>query len=329
MRNALIKSTGAYLPERVLPNSYFNELLGEDVDTWLKENLAIYERRWCAEHESTADLCEHAAKTALARAGVDPNELNLIIVATDTPEYLSPSTASIIQFRLQAGHAGTFDLNTACAGFTTALDVGTKYIRTDERYQYVLIIGAYTMSKYLDMSDKKTVTIFADGAGAVLLEAKEDTDRGFLASELITLGQYYDGMGIYGGGSKQPITHESIDRKEHLLKLFYRFPPELNPQMWTRMAKNLCGKIGIKPDEVSQYLITQVNINSIRKTLSNLNVPHDRAHTTMHYYGYTGSASIPIALDDAIQKGKIKENDIIFFIGSGGGLSFGSLAMRY
>ncbi|RMG20117.1 MAG: ketoacyl-ACP synthase III [Bacteroidetes bacterium] len=329
MRNAVIISTGAYVPEHALPNSYFNDLLGEDVDTWLRENLQMYERRWCAEGESTADLCEAAAKVALQRAGVDPKQLNLIIVATDTPEYLSPSTASVVQFRLGAGHAGTFDLNSACAGFTTALDVGSKYIRTDENYQYVLIIGAYAMSKYLDKTDKKTVTLFADGAGAVLLSSIEDNARGYLASELITLGQYYDGMGIYAGGTKHPISHESLERKEHLLKLFYRFPPELNPQMWTHLANKLCERTGISPSEVKQYFLTQVNINSIRKTLDNLKVPRDRAHTTMHYYGYTGSASIPITLDDAIQKGKVQQNDLIFFIGSGGGLSFGSLLMRY
>lgn len=328
-RNAVIKSTGAYLPKRKLPNSYFNDLLGEDVDTWLSENLEIYERRWCDKDESTADLCENAGKIALERAGINASELNLIIVATDTPEYLSPSTASVVQFRLQAGHAGTFDLNSACAGFTTALDVGAKYIRTDENYKYVLVIGAYAMSKYLDMSNKKTVTLFSDGAGAVLLEAKTNTARGYLASELLTFGQYYDGMGIYGGGTKHPTTKESFENKDHLLKLYYRFPPELNPQMWTRMARNLCNRLEITLEDVNQLFLTQVNINSIRKTLTNLALPYDRAHTSMHYYGYAGSASIPLAFDDAIQKGKIKENDIIFFIGSGGGLTFGSVAMRF
>lgn len=328
MRNAVIISTGAQLPERVLPNSYFNALLGEDVDSWLRENLELYERRWCSSQESTADLCEAAGMQALHRAGIPAERLSLIIVATDTPEYLSPSTAAVTQFRLGAGHAGTFDLNSACAGFTTALDVGAKYLRTDEQHEYVLVIGAYVMSRFLDMSDKRTVTLFADGAGAVLLGAEENTQRGYLASELITLGQYYDGLGIYGGGAKIPASHESIDQKAHLLKGFYRLPPELNPQMWTRMARTLCDRIGITPQDVQQYVLTQINIRSIRKTLENLEVPQDRAHTTMHHYGYTGSASIPITLDDALTQGKLKKNDIAFFIGSGSGLSFGSLAMR-
>ena len=155
MQNATIVACGAYAPERIIPNSYFNETLGEDVDTWLRENVHIYERRWCAPDESTADLAERAAVQTLERAGVKANELDLIIIATDTPEYVSPSTASVVQHRLGASKAGTFDINTACAGFVTALDVGSKYIRADERYQKVLIIGAYAMSKYLNKKDKK------------------------------------------------------------------------------------------------------------------------------------------------------------------------------
>lgn len=329
MRNAVIASTGAYVPDWVLPNSYFNSLLGEDVDSFLRDKLQIYERRWCLDSESTADICVKAAQQAMLRAGIKPHQLNLIIVATDTPEYMSPSTASVVQFRLDAGWAGTFDLNSACAGFTTALDVGSKFIRTDTRYGYVMVIGASVFSRYLNKSDKRTVTLFADGAGAVLLKAEEDSNRGYLASELITLGQYYDGMGIYGGGTRIPTSHNSIDNKDHLLKVHYRFPPELNPQMWTHMAKNLSQLTEVKPQDVDHYILTQINIRSIHKTLKNLKVPLERAHTSMHYYGYTAAASIPIALDDAIKQGKINSNDLIYFIGSGGGLTFGSVAMRY
>ena len=135
MPNALIRSTGSYLPKRVLPNSYFDELLGVNVSDWLEENLNIYERRWCDDDESTVDLCVHAAKQALERAELNPRDIDLIIVATDTPEYLTPSTSSVVQYRLGAGHAGTFDLNAACAGFVTGMDVASKYIRTDHRYK--------------------------------------------------------------------------------------------------------------------------------------------------------------------------------------------------
>ncbi|MCS7013928.1 MAG: ketoacyl-ACP synthase III [Chloroherpetonaceae bacterium] len=329
MTNAVIASSGFYAPERVLPNSYFNELLGEDVDTWLVQNLTIRERHWCSANESTADLCEHAAKQALARASLPAEDLDLIIIATDTPEYISPSTASVVQYRLGAKHAGTFDVNTACAGFVTALDIAAKYIRADEHYENVLVIGAYAMSKYLDLHDKKTVTLFADGAGAVLLQAEKNSSRGFLASELLTEGQYHDWMGIYAGGTHQPITERALSQKDHLLKFVRKFPKELNADMWTRMARSLCARLGIEPNDVAQYFFTQININSIWQTLDNLGVPRHKAHTIMDRYGYTGSACIPMAFHDAIEQGKVHRGDLVFFIGSGGGLAFASAAFRY
>ncbi len=328
MRNAYISSVGAYAPERVIPNQYFNELLGEDVDTWLQENVAIYERRWCAEGESTADLSERAAQQALDRAGLAPDDVDLIILSTDTPEFISPSTASVVQDRLGAKKAGTFDINTACAGFVTALDIGTKYIQADERYSTVLIIGAYAMSKYLNQSDKKTATLFADGAGAVVLRAGEGNGKGVLATELITEGQYNEWMGIYGGAAKNPVTHEMIEAHGHQLQFVRKFPKELNPEIWTAMAKKLSARLGGAADEVDHFFITQININSIWETMERLGQPREKAHTVMHHYGYTGSACIPMAFNQAYEQGKLKGGQLAYFIGSGGGLAFASAAVR-
>jgi 3-oxoacyl-[acyl-carrier-protein] synthase-3 len=327
--NAILISSGAYAPERVVPNSYFNELLGEDVDTWLRENVHIYERRWTGPDQSTADLAEAAARQALERAGVRPDQLDLIIISTDTPEFVSPSTASVLQHRLGATRAGTFDVNTACAGFVTALDMGAKYIRADEQYQYVLVIGAYNMSKYLNLEDKKTVTLFADGAGAVLLRRDAGAQgRGLLASKLLTEGQYNGWMGIYAGAAHQPATPEVVAEKKHLLQFVHKFPKELNPEKWTELINLLSERIGARPQDVDQYFITQININSIWETLDGLGLPRHRAHTIMHHYGYTGSACIPMAFNDAWEKGKVKENDLLYFIGSGGGLAFAAAAVR-
>ncbi|WP_303312265.1 3-oxoacyl-ACP synthase III family protein [Hymenobacter sp. BT730] len=328
-RRALITATGSYAPARELPNSYFNELLGEDVDTWLRQNVNIHTRRWCAEGESVADLLEHAARQALNRAGVRPDELDLLIVATDTPEYVSPATATVLQHRLGATRAGTFDLNAACAGFVTALDVAAKYISADTRYNRVLVLGGYTMSKYLDLQDKKTVTLFADGAGAVLLTAATGTDRGFLTSRLHTEGQYASWMGIYAGASNQPITAEVVARNDHKLKFVHRFPKELNPDTWTRLAEEMATDIGVRPQDVDHYVMTQLNIHAIHETLDRLQVPRERAPIIMDRYGYTGSAAIPMALDDAVTNGRIQENDLIFLIGSGGGLTFAGAAFRF
>lgn len=329
MRNAVIASSSMYAPERVLTNQYFNELLNEDVDTWLVQNLTIRERRWATSDQSTADLVMQAAESALRSAAISPEQLDLIIVATDTPEYISPSTASVVQHRLKAKNAGSFDLNTACAGFVTALDVAAKYIRADEKYQHILVVGAYTMSKYLDLHDKKTVTLFADGAGAVVLSAEENSSRGFLASELLTEGQYHDWMGIYAGGTHQPITQEVVERKDHLLKFVKKFPKELNPEIWSRMILNMCERLNITPNDVAQYFFTQININSIWETLDRLGVSRENTHTIMDRFGYTGSACIPMAFHDAIEKEKIKRGDLVMFVSSGGGLAFASAAFRY
>jgi 3-oxoacyl-[acyl-carrier-protein] synthase-3 len=328
-RNAVIHSTGMYAPERIIPNSYFDDLLGEDVSSWLEQNVEIYERRWCEVHQSTADLCIEAAKDAMQRGNVDPKEIDLLVISTDTPEYVSPSTASKVQHLLGMDRAGTFDLNTACAGFVTALDLGAKYIRADENYKTVMIIGAYAMSKYLNMSDKKTVTLFADGAGAIILKAEKESSRGFLASQLITKGEYFGHMGIYAGGTFQPTTKEVIENKDQLLKFVTKFPKELNPQMWSMMANNLNERIGVKSEDVNHFFLTQININSIRETMDLLGVEHSKAPTIMHNYGYTGSACIPFALHLSMLDNKIQKGDLIYFIGSGGGLAFASAAFRY
>lgn len=328
-RNAVIHATGMYVPDRIVPNNYFDTLLGEEVSTWLEENVHIFERRWCAENQSTADLCMEAARDAMQRGNVRPEEIDLLVISTDTPEYISPSTASKVQYLLGMTNAGTFDLNTACAGFVTALDLAAKYIRSDENYKTVMVIGAYAMSKYLNMTDKKTVTLFADGAGAVILKAETNTDSGFLASQLITKGEYSGYMGIYAGGTYQPITQEVVANKDHLLKFVTKFPKELNPQMWSMMAQTLNQRIGVNSNEVDHYFLTQININTIWETMDILGVEREKAPTIMHHYGYTGSACIPIAMHETIIKGKVNKGDLIYFIGSGGGLAFASAAFRY
>lgn len=326
--NAKIIGTGMYAPDRVLKNQYFNESLGEDVDTWLSENVQIYERRWCGPDESTADLSELAARAALEDSGINAEQIDLIILATDTPEFISPSTSSVVQLRLGAVNAGIFDLNAACAGFVTGLETAAKFIRSDSRYKHVLVIGAYVMSKYLDQNDKKTVTLFADGAGAAVLQADSSNYEGYQTGYLIGQGQYNEWMGIYGGGTKHPLTPESVKKGEHYLKFVRKFPPELNPQMWSSIIRKMCEQINVSPLDVSRFFITQININSIFETMDILGIRHEKAHTIMHHYGYTGSACIPMAFDDARKKGLVQHGDLVMFIGSGGGLAFAGSAFR-
>lgn len=322
-RNAHILASGSYAPDNVVPNSYFNEILGEDVDTWLKEHVQIYERRWCTDQESTADLVERACITALQNAYLKPLDIDLLIVATDTPEYISPSTASVIQDRLKMSNAGTFDINTACAGFVTALDIATKFIQSDEQYQNILVVGAYTMSKYLNKSDKKTVTLFADGAGAVVVSATNE-NKGCMSSKLATKGEYNSWMGIYGGASHTPVSASVIANHDHQLKFVQKIPTQINPGVWSKMILDLCLKTNISVHEIDHFFMTQININSIFQTMDILGVDRNKAATIMHYYGYTGSACIPMAFDEWMKKGMIKKGDTVCFMGSGGGLAFGA-----
>lgn len=327
-RNARILATGTAVPDRIVPNSYFDEVLGENVSEWLETNLTIKERRWLSEGESVADLVEAAALKILEKAGVKPDELDLIIVSTDTPEYISPATATLIQHRLGATGSGTFDLNAACAGFVTAIDMGAKYIQADPNYKYILVIGAYGMSRYLDLHDKKTVTLFADAASGVLLGV-DDEGIGHLQGLLHTEGQYADWMGIYAGGVKTPVTQKEIENKDHLLKFVKKFPPELNPTTWERMVRKVVTDSGHSLSEVKQIFFTQININSIQATMDALELDMDKAQTVMSYYGYTGSACIPMALNEAHEQGKLERGDLVVFMGSGGGLAFASSAWTW
>ena len=339
----VMRGCASHVPEKVVSNQFFNELLKEDVDTWLRTNLTIENRRWCSETESTADLCFHAIQNLMEKSPVSVGQIDLLIVATDTPEFISPATATVVQHRLGATKAACFDINNACAGFVTAMETACKFLLADPNYQHAVVVGAYAMSKYLDLTDKKTVTLFADGAGSVLLSkvsannrqhAKTDAPvfsdenhRGYVGGMLHTRGQYNDWMGIYGGGTRHPSTLESIGRGEHRIRFVQRFPPELNPAIWSEMIPTLLAQHDLRPVDVSMFLFTQININSIRETMRLLGQPMEKTHCIMSEFGYTGSACLPMALDSAIKGGKLKSGDLVVFMGSGGGLSFGVSAI--
>jgi 3-oxoacyl-[acyl-carrier-protein] synthase-3 len=329
MTYARIEGTGSYVPEKVLTNEDLSRMLGEDVDEFVSGVLGIRERHVCGEDESTADLATEAARRALEAAGVRAEDLDLIVVATDTPEYISPATSVVVQHRLGAKRAGTFDLNCACAGFVTALDAASKYVIADSSYRNVLVVGAYAMSKYLDWEDKKTATIFADGAGAVVLRAREDRP-GFLASKLVADGSFHEHMGIYAGGTHMPVTEEVL-REGVWAKLRFakKYPAEVNTEGWPAIVNDVLAKAGLKPDDVSLYLFTQVNLSTIREVMRKMGLAWERTHTVMGKWGYTGSACIPMVLDDAVREGKLKEGGVVVMCASGGGLNMACAAFRW
>ena len=291
--------------------------------------LGIEERHVCAEDESTADLATRAALKALDAARIGAEALDLIVLATDTPEYISPATSVVVQHRLGASNAGTFDLNSACAGFVTALDTASKYVIADASYKNVLVIGAYAMSKYVDWTEKKTATIFADGAGAVLVQASTD-EPGFLASKLVADGSFHDHMGIYAGGTRMPITaailSEGVWAK---LRFAKKYPSEVNTEGWPAIVRDVLNKCNLSLDDVALFLFAQVNLSTIKEVMAKLDLPMSRTHTVMGKWGYTGSACIPMVLDDAVRAGKLKRGDTVVMCASGGGLNMACVAYRW
>jgi 3-oxoacyl-[acyl-carrier-protein] synthase-3 len=327
MRTAVCAGTGLYAPDRVVPNAYFNDLYGEDVDGFLREHRNIRERRYARDTQSTSDLAVAAARDALANADLDAEALDLVIVSTDTPDFLSPSTAAVVQDTLGATRAGAFDMNAACAGFVAALDTGRTFIEARGRYEHVLVVGAYLMSRFIDYSAKNIASLFADGAGAVVLSATEATGPGICASRLMSEGEYHDYMGIYDGGAAAPITKD----REGCQKLEFRhpFPDGYNPDRWTALVKEVCASVDAVPRDVDHYFFTQININSIRETLDRLGEPHCKAHTIMDRFGYTGNACIAMALADANNRDRLQPGDLVLLIASGGGAALAGMALRW
>ncbi len=329
MTYARIIGTGSYVPAKILTNDDLSGMLGEDINEFVSQVIGIRERHVCAEDESTADLAEAASLKALAAAGITPEQLDLIILATDTPEQLSPATSVVVQHRIGAKNAGTFDVNCACSGFVTALDTASKFIIADADYKYVLVIGAYAMSKYLDWNDKKTATIFADGAGAVVVQASQKRP-GFLASKLLADGAFADYMGIYAGGTRMPVTEKVLSEGRWTkVRFAQRYPPEVNIEGWPKIIREVLTKANLTLDDVGLFLFTQVNLSTIKEVMRILDLPLERTHTIMQKWGYTGSACIPMVLDDAVRAGKVKAGDNLIMCASGGGLNMACVALRW
>ena len=327
-RYATIVGTGRYVPEQVITNADLDEMLGESVSEWLVENVGIEERHVMAPDEATSDLAVAASRQALERAGITAADLDLIIVATDTPDYISPATASVVQAKLGARKAGTYDINCACAAWVTAMDIAAKTIATDPDYTYVLVVGAYGMTKFVDWTDKYTCTLFADGAGAVVLKASDEP--GFLAAKLTANGEYHDALGIYTGGTFRPATPEVVNALGKPRVQFVRkFPATFNTEHWPPLVKAVLAKAGLSLDDVELFLFTQLNLRTIEATMAALGQPMSRTHWIMHKWGYTGSACIPMALDDAVEQGKLHRGDHVLFCASGGGIAMAAAVFRW
>ncbi|MCP5421273.1 MAG: ketoacyl-ACP synthase III [Gammaproteobacteria bacterium] len=280
-------------------------------------------------------LAVAAGRIALERAGLEPAALDQIIVATDTPDYLSPATAAVVQAKLGAHRAGVFDVNSACAGWVIALDVVARRVITEPENTTVLVIGAYGMSRFLDPHDKKTATLFADGAGAVLVGT--GTTPGWIATVTAAAGEYHDALGIYTGGTFRPATVAHVAQSGPPVVQFVRpFPATFNVEQWPPLIERLLAKASptagtrLQPDDVDRYYFTQVNLRSIEATMAALGQPLTKTHWIMDRYGYTGSACIPMALDDAIAQEKGPQpGELVLFCASGGGIALAASLWRW
>ena len=328
MRYAKILSTGRYVPEKMLDNAYFSDLLGRDVDSWLVANVGIRQRHIMAEDEVTSDLATAAGRQALQRAGLTADQLDLIIVSTDTPDYISPATAVVVQHKLGAHKAGVFDVNSACAGWVSAVDTAAHHITGDPDINHVLVIGAYGMSRFVDYTDHKTCTLFADGAGAVVMGSADQP--GFLAGKRRAFGEHHDALGIYAGGTAEPKAAEAANHGIPRVQFVKRFPPTFNAENWPPLIYDTVAKAGLTVDDIDFYVMTQLNLNTIKEIMGIIGQPLSKTHWVMDKWGYTGSACVPMALDDAIEQGRgPRTGDHVLFIASGGGIAMACNVWRW
>jgi 3-oxoacyl-[acyl-carrier-protein] synthase-3 len=328
-RHAQILSTGSYVPERIVTNVEIDEILGESTSEWLIENVGIRERRWMTPEQTTSDLVTEASLKALDRAGIRQDQIDLVIVSTDTPDYLSPGTSVVVQHKLGAIHAGCYDVNSACAGWVTALDQGARYLATEPSMNFVLVAGGYGMSRFLDFNDKKTANLFADGAGAVILGVGEEP--GFLASNFLAKGEFHDALGIYSGGAFRPSIPENFNKfGKPVVQFVKKFPKTFNTEYWPRLMKGALDKAGLTFDDVDLFLMTQLNLRTIEYMMKLLNQPIEKTHWVMDKWGYTGSPCVAMALDDAIEQGRGPQpGDVILFCASGGGISMAASVWQW
>ena len=326
-RYAAIASTGRYLPEIEVGNDLFRQRfahLPEFVDK-MEASSGIRCRWHAPEDWATSDVALPAARQAIERAGIGPEDVDLIILGTDSPDYITPATSVVLQHKLGARRAGTFDVGCACASFPTGLAAGAGMIATNPAMGSVLVVGVYLMHKLADETDPMTF-FYGDGAGAAVLKA---SDRpGFMNAAFQADGFYHKHWGIYAGGTYEPASPEAVKAGRTRVKMTERYPPEINHEGWPRLVRKLAAEGGFAVGDIDFIIFTQVRKPSIELVMGDLGLPMERTHTVMEDWGYTGSACIPMALDDALAKGKIRKGALVVFVGSGVGYNQAATAFR-
>ena len=326
-RYASIVSTGRYLPEIEVTNDELRTRfahLPEFVDK-MEASSGIMSRWQAPESWATSDVALPAARQALERAGRAPDDVDLIILGTDSPDYITPATSVVLQHKLGAKNAGTFDIGCACASFPTGLTSAAGIIATNPSFRTVLVVGVYLMHK-LAAADDPMSFFYGDGAGAAVLEPS--SERGFINGSFIADGAYHRHWGIYSGGTFEPATLESVQAGRTTVKILDRYPPEINHEGWPRLVRKLAKEGGFAIGDIDFIIFTQVRKPSIELVMGDLGIPMARTHMVMDKWGYTGSACIPMALDEAREKNLIGKGALTVFVGSGVGYNQAAAAFR-
>jgi 3-oxoacyl-[acyl-carrier-protein] synthase-3 len=324
---SVIVGTGAAVPAKVLTNQDLEHMV-ETTDEWISTRSGIKQRYIANDGESTSSLATEAAKAALEMAGVRPDELDMIVVATTTPDYPMPNTAGFVQRNLGARNAFTFDLYAACTGFVYGLTVADKFIK-EKHDRKILIIGAELLSAVTDWKDRSTCVLFGDAAGAALVTGSHGGDQGILSTHLHSDGSLWQLLYIPGGGSLNPLTPEMIEKGDYCIRMQGNEVFKHAVRALIDVAREALETNKIGPDEVTLFIPHQANIRIIKAVAERLLIPMDRVYVNIDRFGNTSSASIPIALDEVVRSGRLKRGDLVLMDAFGGGFTWGAVMMRW
>jgi len=323
---AAIVGTGAFVPERILTNHDLERMV-DTSDEWIFTRTGIRERRVAADGQVTSDLAVEAARRALDDASLKPEDVTLTIVATITPDHAFPSTACMLQNKLGAPNTGGFDLSAACAGFVYGLIMSARFIEADPS-QTILVVGAETLSKITDYTDRTSCILFGDGAGAAVLQASSD-GRGVMAAEFGIDGSGGDFMKLPAGGSALPASEETVRERMHYMKIAGRETFRFAVVKMAELVTSALEDSGLSMDDVALIVPHQVNSRILKAAAERLDVTMDKIYCNIDRYGNTSAASAAIALDEAARTGRIKRGDVIVLVAFGGGLSWSSAVVRW
>lgn len=325
VRKVRIIGTGSYTPEKVYTNKYLTTIV-ETSDEWIYKNLGIKERRIAEDTQTTSDLAYEASKKAILDAGLTKDEIDLIIVATSTPDRLAPSTAAILQDKLQAYNAVAFDIAAVCSGFLYGMSVASQFIASGV-YDNVLVVGADTFSKITDWKRRDCV-FFGDGAGAAVLTSEND-EHGFIAFRLYTDGRGKDSFTIPAGGSELPASEDTIAKGLHYFQMNGKAVFETGTKVLPIAIKQVLEDSNLTIDDVDLMIPHQPSIGILKKTAEVIGLPFAKVMTNMEKYANTSGGTIPIMLDEACKSGRVKDGDNILFAAVGSGWTYGAAIIKW